>query len=52
VIVFWVPRRRVWARLDAEGRLALVFRADRYVDVRREFGSLLDDLVAAHRGST
>ncbi len=51
VIVFWMPRRRVWARLDAEGRLALVFRADRYVDVRREFGGLLDDLVAARRGS-
>ena len=49
VITFWRPRRRVWGRLDGEGRLALVFRADRYVDVGREFGSLLDALVAARR---
>jgi cytochrome c biogenesis protein len=49
LITFWMPRRRVWARLDAEGRLALVLRADRYVDVDREFGRLLDDLVAARR---
>jgi cytochrome c biogenesis protein len=46
LITFWMPRRRVWARLDAEGRLALVLRADRYVDADREFGRLLDDLVA------
>ena len=52
VITFWMPRRRVWARLDGEGRLALVFRADRYVDVGREFGGLLDDLVAARRRGT
>ena len=32
-----------------DGQLGLVFRADRYVDVEREFGSLLDDLVAARR---
>lgn len=49
MITFWMPRRRVWGRLDAEGRLALAFRADRYVDVGREFGRLLDDLVAARR---
>jgi cytochrome c biogenesis protein len=49
VITFWLPRRRVWARLDGDGRLALVFRADRYVDVGREFGGLLDDLVTARR---
>ncbi|MEO5966581.1 MAG: cytochrome c biogenesis protein ResB, partial [Candidatus Limnocylindrales bacterium] len=33
LITFWMPRRRVWARLDADGRLALAVRADRYVDV-------------------
>jgi cytochrome c biogenesis protein len=46
-ITFYRPRRRVWARLTQEGRLGLVFRADRYVDVEREFGALLDDLVNA-----
>ena len=49
LITFWMPRRRVWGRLDTDGRLALVVRADRYVDVGREFGSVLDDLVAARR---
>ena len=49
LITFWMPRRRVWGRLDAEGRLSLVARADRYVDVGREFGRLLDDLVASRR---
>ncbi len=49
LITFWMPRRRVWARLGADGRLALVVRADRYVDVGREFGGVLDDLVAARR---
>jgi cytochrome c biogenesis protein len=49
MITFWMPRRRVWGRLDASGRLALTFRADRYVDVGREFGALLDDLVARRR---
>ena len=49
LITFWMPRRRVWGRLDADGRLALAFLADRYVDVGREFGRLLDDLVAARR---
>ena len=47
VTTFWLPRRRIWARLAPEGELRLVFRADRYVDVEREFGRLLDDLVAA-----
>jgi len=46
-ITFYRPRRRLWARLAPDGRLGLVFRADRYVDVEREFGALLDDLVAA-----
>ena len=49
VISFWLPRRRVWGRLDADGRLSLVMRADRYVDAGREFGRLLDDLVRAAR---
>jgi cytochrome c biogenesis protein len=49
LITFWMPRRRVWGRLDADGRLALAVRADRYVDIGREFGRLLDDLVAARR---
>ena len=49
LITFWMPRRRVWGRLDADGRLALAVRADRYVDVEREFGRVLDDLVAARR---
>jgi hypothetical protein len=29
-----------------------VFRADRYVDVEREFGGLLDDLVAVRQPAT
>lgn len=48
-ITFYRPRRRVWARLAADGRLAIVWRSDRYVDVEREFGRLLDDLVAVRR---
>jgi cytochrome c biogenesis protein len=48
-ITFYRPRRRLWARLGPDGRLGLVFRADRYVDVEREFGTLLDDLVAVRR---
>ncbi|HEY3522123.1 MAG TPA: cytochrome c biogenesis protein ResB, partial [Candidatus Limnocylindrales bacterium] len=47
VITFYLPRRRVWARLLPDGRLALVARADRYVDLEHEFGGLLEDLVAA-----
>ena len=50
VISFWLPRRRVWGRLDRDGRLSLVLRADRYVDAGREFGRLLDDLVAVAPG--
>ena len=48
-ISFYLPRRRVWGRLGADGRLGLVWRSDRYVDVEHEFGRLLDDLVAARR---
>jgi cytochrome c biogenesis protein len=50
-ITFYLPRRRVWARLSPAGDLHLVARSDRYVDVAREFGRLLDDLVA-RRGAT
>ncbi len=46
-ITFYRPRRRVWTRLTSDGRLGIVWRSDRYVDVEREFGRLLDDLVAA-----
>ena len=52
VITFWMPRRRVWARLQPDGRLAVVWRSDRYVDVTREFGRLLDDLVRLRTGRT
>lgn len=48
-ITFYLPRRRLWARLTGDGRLGLVWRSDRYVDVEREFGRLLDDLVAVRR---
>ena len=48
-ITFYLPRRRIWARLSPAGDLAIVARSDRYVDVEREFGRLLDDLVAARR---
>ena len=41
-ITFYLPRRRVWTRLTADGRLGIVWRSDRYVDVEREFGRLLD----------
>ena len=47
LITFYLPRRRVWTRLDSAGTLQVVGRADRYVDFEREFGRLLSDLVAA-----
>ena len=47
LITFYLPRRRVWARLDPSGELRIVGRSDRYVDFRREFSKLLDDVVAA-----
>ena len=50
-ISFYLPRRRVWTRLTSDGRLGVVWRSDRYIDVEREFGRLLDDLVAARRSS-
>jgi cytochrome c biogenesis protein len=51
VITFYFPRRRIWTRLDPAGRLGIVWRSDRYVDVEREFGGLLDDLVAVRRST-
>ena len=48
-ITFYLPRRRVWTRLAPDGRLGIVWRSDRYVDVEREFGRLLDQLVAVRR---
>jgi cytochrome c biogenesis protein len=48
-ISFYRPRRRVWTRLSPDGRLGIVWRSDRYVDVEREFSRLLDQLVAARR---
>ena len=50
-ITFYLPRRRVWARLGPDGRLALVGRSDRYVDFDAEFGRLIDDLVGARTTS-
>jgi cytochrome c biogenesis protein len=47
LITFYLPRRRVWARLDPSGELRIVGGSERYVDFRREFGRLLDDVVAA-----
>jgi cytochrome c biogenesis protein len=44
-ITFYLPRRRIWARLAPSGEVALVARSDRYVDLDREFGRFLDDLV-------
>ena len=46
-VTFYLPRRRVWARLGQDGRLDLVGRADRQVDFDREFGGLVDALVDA-----
>ncbi|MCU0477681.1 MAG: cytochrome c biogenesis protein ResB [Chloroflexi bacterium] len=48
-LTFYFPRRRVWAHLAPSGELRLVARADRYVDLRREFSRLLEDLVARRR---
>ena len=46
LITFYLPRRRIWARIAPSGELRLVGRFDRYVDFEHEFGRLLDDLVA------
>ncbi|HEX2627062.1 MAG TPA: cytochrome c biogenesis protein ResB [Candidatus Limnocylindrales bacterium] len=49
-ITFYLPRRRIWARLRPDGRLDLVGRADRQVDFDREFTAVIDSLVAARGG--
>jgi cytochrome c biogenesis protein len=43
VLTFYFPRRRVWLRRNGD-RLEVAMLADRYVDVEREFGHLLEDL--------
>ena len=48
-ITFYLPRRRVWVRIAPAGEVRLAAHADRYVDLRREFGALLADLVARRR---
>lgn len=48
---FYFPRRRARARLAPSGELSLVARADRYVDLRREFGRLLEDVVSRRSGT-
>ncbi|HET9681289.1 MAG TPA: cytochrome c biogenesis protein ResB [Candidatus Limnocylindrales bacterium] len=45
-ITFYLPRRRIWARLGRDGRLQLVGRADRQADFDRELSAVVDDLVA------
>jgi cytochrome c biogenesis protein len=44
VTTFYLPRRRVWARVGPGGEVRLVARADRFVNLRREFAALLADL--------
>jgi cytochrome c biogenesis protein len=51
-VTFYLPRRRIWARLDPAGRLDLVGRSDRQVDFDREFGGLVDALVTARGAPT
>jgi cytochrome c biogenesis protein len=51
LITFHMPRRRIWARRARDGSVALVARSDRYVDQDREFGRLIDDVVAARAGA-
>ena len=50
-ITFYLPRRRVWTRTTPDGQLGIVWRSDRYIDVEREFGRLLDELVALRRAT-
>ncbi len=52
LITFYFPRRRVWARIGQDGEMRIAGRSDRYVDFEREFGKLLDDLVAQRGGTT
>jgi cytochrome c biogenesis protein len=50
-ITFYLPRRRIWARIAPSGELRVVARSDRYVDLEREFGRLLDELVVRSRAA-
>jgi cytochrome c biogenesis protein len=50
-ITFYLPRRRVWARVLPSGRVELVGRADRHVEFEREFGELIDELLARPDGA-
>jgi cytochrome c biogenesis protein len=50
-ITFYLPRRRVWARFEPDGRAQLVGRADRHVEFEREFGDLIDELIRPPTGS-
>ena len=43
VLSFYFPRRRIWLR-RAGDRVEVAMLADRYVDVRREFGQVVEDL--------
>ncbi|HEY3186210.1 MAG TPA: cytochrome c biogenesis protein ResB, partial [Solirubrobacteraceae bacterium] len=52
VITFYLPRRRVWARIKPGGETAIVGRFERYVDFEREFGRLLTDLVERRSAPT
>ena len=51
-VTFYLPRRRIWARLGPDGRLDLMGRSDRQVDFDREFGGLVDALVTARGAPT
>ena len=44
-ITFYLPRRRIWARIRPDGRVDLVGWADRQLDFDRELGAVIDDLV-------
>ena len=48
-ITFYFPRRRLWARV-AEGRVALVLRAERYVSADRELADMVSALRARVAG--
>ena len=50
-ITFYLPRRRVWTRTTPDGQLGIVWRSDRYIDVEREFGRLLDQLVVVRQAT-
>lgn len=43
VLTFYFPRRRIWARIEGD-RIGFAMLGDRYVDVPREFRTLLEDV--------